>query len=77
MVNMWAITHDPSIWKNPWDFKPERFMEEEVPVMGSDLRLAPFGSGRRVCQGKSLGLATVHLWLARLLQQYKWLPSTK
>lgn len=77
MVNMWAITHDSSIWKNPLDFKPERFMEEEVHIMGSDLRLAPFGSGRRVCPGKSLGLATVHLWLARLLQQYKWLPSTK
>lgn len=77
MVNMWAITHDPSIWKNPLDFKPERFMEEEFPIMGSDLRLAPFGSGRRVCPGKSLGIATVHLWLARLLQQYKWLPSTK
>ncbi|CAI9278195.1 unnamed protein product [Lactuca saligna] len=79
MVNMWAITHDPSIWKNPWDFNPERFMEEDFPIMGSDLRLAPFGSGRRVCPGKSLGLATVHLWLARLLQQYKWLPipSTK
>ncbi|KAI3763476.1 hypothetical protein L2E82_13363 [Cichorium intybus] len=79
MVNMWAITHDPSIWKNPLDFNPERFMEEDFPIMGSDLRLAPFGSGRRVCPGKSLGLATTHLWLARLLQQYKWLPipSTK
>ncbi|KAL8230111.1 hypothetical protein R6Q57_015011 [Mikania cordata] len=76
MVNMWAITHDPSIWKNPWDFKPERFIEEEFPIMGSDLRLAPFGSGRRVCPGKSLGLATVNLWLAQLLQQYKWLPSS-
>ncbi|KAD7116432.1 hypothetical protein E3N88_03700 [Mikania micrantha] len=76
MVNMWAITHDPSIWKNPWNFKPERFIEEEFPIMGSDLRLAPFGSGRRVCPGKSLGLATVNLWLAQLLQQYKWLPST-
>ncbi|KAM0016665.1 putative flavonoid 3'-monooxygenase [Helianthus debilis subsp. tardiflorus] len=77
MVNMWAITHDPSIWNNPWDFKPERFMEEDFPILGSDLRLAPFGSGRRVCPGKSLGLATVSLWLARLLQRYKWLPSTK
>ena len=77
MVNMWAITHDPSIWTNPWDFKPERFKDEEFPVMGSDLRLAPFGSGRRVCPGKSLGIATVHLWLSRLLQQYKWLPSAK
>ncbi|KAF8399955.1 hypothetical protein HHK36_015827 [Tetracentron sinense] len=75
MVNMWAITHDPSIWKDPWMFRPERFMEENVSVMGSDLRLAPFGSGRRVCPGKALGLATVHLWLARLLHGFTWLPA--
>ncbi|XP_057495592.1 cytochrome P450 78A5-like isoform X2 [Actinidia eriantha] len=72
MVNMWAITHDPSIWKDPWTFKPERFIEEEFSVLGSDLRLAPFGSGRRVCPGRALGLATVHLWLAHLLHQFKW-----
>lgn len=75
MVNMWAITHDPTIWKDPWAFKPERFITSDVSIMGSDLRLAPFGSGRRVCPGKTLGLATVQLWLARLLQQYEWLPS--
>lgn len=74
MVNMWAITHDPSIWKDPWAFMPERYVEEEISIMGSDLRLAPFGSGRRVCPGKVLGLTTVHLWLARLLQEFKWLP---
>ncbi|XP_065875268.1 cytochrome P450 78A5-like [Euphorbia lathyris] len=74
MVNMWAITHDPSVWKDPWVFNPDRFLEEDVMIMGSDLRLAPFGSGRRVCPGKALGLATVHLWLGRLLHQYKWLP---
>ncbi|EXC35683.1 Cytochrome P450 78A4 [Morus notabilis] len=75
MVNMWAITHDPSVWKDPWAFKPDRFIEEEVTIMGSDTRLAPFGSGRRVCPGKALGLATVHVWLARLLHQYTWLPA--
>ncbi|XP_031272839.1 cytochrome P450 78A4-like [Pistacia vera] len=76
MVNMWAITHDPSIWKDPYDFKPERFMENDnMSIMGSDLRLAPFGSGRRVCPGKALGLATVQLWLARLLHHFKWLPA--
>ncbi|KAL1807329.1 hypothetical protein ACET3Z_030397 [Daucus carota] len=75
MVNMWAITHDPTIWKDPWAFKPERYIEEEVSIMGSDLRLAPFGSGRRICPGRVLGLSTVHLWLARLLQEFKWLPA--
>jgi cytochrome P450 len=75
MVNMWAITHDPSIWRDPWSFNPDRFIEEDVLIMGSDLRLAPFGAGRRVCPGKALGLATVHLWLARLLHEYRWLPA--
>ncbi|XP_015895174.3 cytochrome P450 78A5 [Ziziphus jujuba] len=76
MVNMWAITHNEKIWSEAEKFKPERFMEEEdVSIMGSDLRLAPFGSGRRVCPGKALGLATVQLWLAQLLQNFKWIAT--
>ncbi|KAL9332789.1 hypothetical protein ACSQ67_002399 [Phaseolus vulgaris] len=75
MVNMWAISHDSSVWKDPWAFKPERFMDEEVSVMGSDMRLAPFGAGRRVCPGKNLGLATVHLWLAQFLHRFIFVPA--
>ncbi|XWS23085.1 hypothetical protein CRYUN_Cryun29cG0091200 [Craigia yunnanensis] len=71
MVNMWAITHDEKVWAEPGKFMPERFMED-VCIMGSDLRLAPFGSGRRVCPGKAMALATVYLWLAQLLQGFKW-----
>lgn len=73
MVNMWAITHDHEVWPEPERFRPERFLEDDVPIMGSDLRLAPFGSGRRVCPGKSMGLATVQLWLAQLLHKFKWI----
>ncbi|KAM7268059.1 hypothetical protein ACFE04_010225 [Oxalis oulophora] len=76
MVNMWAITHDEKVWTEANKFDPERFMKEDVAIMGSDLRLAPFGSGRRVCPGKSLGLATVELWLAQLLQSFKWVPCS-
>nr|CAB3483735.1 unnamed protein product [Digitaria exilis] len=85
MVNMWAITHDPALWSDPEEFKPERFMAgspaadhaaaDEFSVMGSDLRLAPFGSGRRSCPGKSLAMATVGFWLATLLHEFKWLPA--
>lgn len=75
MVNMWAITHDEKIWADPDEFNPDRFVKEDVPIMGSDLRLAPFGSGRRVCPGKAMGLATVQLWLAQLLQSFKWVAS--
>lgn len=75
MVNMWAIAHDAAVWPEPELFRPERFMEEDVSVLGSDLRLAPFGAGRRVCPGKMLALATVHLWLAQLLHRFEWAPS--
>jgi len=73
---MWAITHDEKFWSRPDEFEPERFMtEENVNILGSDLRLAPFGAGRRVCPGKAMALATVHLWLAQMLQNFEWLPS--
>ncbi|KAL5544649.1 hypothetical protein UlMin_008433 [Ulmus minor] len=79
MVNMWAITRDSEFWPDqPNEFKPERFLnkdEKEIAIMGSDLRLAPFGSGRRVCPGKAMGLATVELWLAQLLKSFKWVPA--
>ncbi|KAJ6908008.1 cytochrome P450 78A7 [Populus alba x Populus x berolinensis] len=72
MVNMWAITHDPNVWEDPLEFKPERFIEADVDVRGGDLRLAPFGAGRRVCPGKNLGLVTVTLWVAKLVHHFKW-----
>lgn len=81
MVNMWSITHDPQIWESPNEFRPERFVEAEggknVDVRGNDLRLAPFGAGRRVCPGKALGLATVNLWVAKLLHHFQWIPSAE
>ncbi|XP_043719609.1 cytochrome P450 78A7-like [Telopea speciosissima] len=75
MVNMWAITHDPMVWEEPLVFKPERFIDNNVDVKGNDLRLAPFGAGRRVCPGKNLGLVTVNLWVAKLIQNFKWVSD--
>ncbi|KAL0535634.1 hypothetical protein IC582_029974 [Cucumis melo] len=75
MVNMWAITHDDQIWPDPTIYNPNRFIKDDVAIMGSDLRLAPFGSGRRVCPGKAMGLATVELWLAQLVHKFEWVQA--
>ncbi|KAL3693240.1 hypothetical protein R1sor_006891 [Riccia sorocarpa] len=76
MVNMWAITHDEKIWENPLEFRPQRFIAAEggveFDVKGSDLRLAPFGAGRRVCPGRALGMATVQMWVAKLVLEFDW-----
>ncbi|PKI69964.1 hypothetical protein CRG98_009839 [Punica granatum] len=79
MVNMWAITHDPNLWEDPLVFRPERFLTSsggvDIDVRGVDLRLAPFGAGRRSCPGKNLGLVTVSLWVAKLVHHFKWVQD--
>lgn len=74
MVNMWAITHDPHVWEAPHEFRPGRFLGADVDVRGGDLRLAPFGAGRRVCPGKNMAMATVTLWVAKMVRHFKWAP---
>ncbi|KAK4383539.1 cytochrome [Sesamum angolense] len=44
----------------------------DVDVRGRDLRLAPFGAGRRVYPRKNLGLAMVALWVAKLVDHFDW-----
>lgn len=70
MVNMWAIMRDPENWADPLSFKPERFLAGGSEV--SDLRLAPFGSGRRSCPGKAMGLTAVSYWVARLVHEFEF-----
>lgn len=71
-VNIWAIGRDPEIWVKPDEFLPERFEGESTDVNGQDFELLPFGSGRRICPGYSLGLKVIRSTLANLLHGFKW-----
>ncbi|KAF3442185.1 hypothetical protein FNV43_RR16101 [Rhamnella rubrinervis] len=73
-VNVWAVARDPSVWKNPNDFRPERFLEEDVDMKGHDFRLLPFGAGRRVCPGAQLGINLATSMLGHLLHHFCWSP---
>lgn len=57
VVNMYAMTHDPALWPQSESIVPEHYLEQDVDVGGSELGLAPFGVGHRVCPGRALGLA--------------------
>ncbi|GLJ32228.1 hypothetical protein SUGI_0648650 [Cryptomeria japonica] len=75
MVNVWAMGRDSSIWKNPLEFIPERFLEGEnskIDYRGQDFELIPFGAGRRMCPGLPLASRMVHLVLASLLHSFEW-----
>ncbi|XP_045812369.1 cytochrome P450 82A1-like [Trifolium pratense] len=78
MPNLWKIHRDPSVWSDPLEFKPERFLttHKDVDVRGQDFELLPFGSGRRMCAGMSLGLRMLHYILANFLHSFEILnPS--
>ncbi|GAA0183915.1 oxygenase [Lithospermum erythrorhizon] len=72
LVNVWAIGRDSNVWKNPLEFKPERFWESRVDVRGRDFELTPFGSGRRICPGLPLAYRIIPVILGSLLNSFDW-----
>ncbi|KAL2335606.1 hypothetical protein Fmac_016819 [Flemingia macrophylla] len=80
LPNLWKIHRDSSVWPDPLEFKPERFLttHKNVDVRGHDFEFLPFGSGRRICAGMSLGLSMLHFVLANFLHSFEILnPSTE
>ncbi|XP_076953118.1 cytochrome P450 76C1-like [Bidens hawaiensis] len=71
-INVWAIHHDPNNWPNPLEFKPERFLNGKWDYNGNNLKFLPFGSGRRICPGISLGDKMLMYMLASLLHSFEW-----
>ncbi|KGN63393.1 cytochrome P450 89A2 [Cucumis sativus] len=74
------IGRDPTVWEEPMAFKPERFMNgdggEEAAgfdVTGSkEIKMMPFGAGRRICPGYGLGILHLEYFLANLLWKFDW-----
>ncbi|KAF5806043.1 putative cytochrome P450 [Helianthus annuus] len=70
-----GISEDPKLWTNPDRFDPDRFLTggESADITGAtELKMIPFGVGRRICPG--LGMATLHvsLMIGRMVQEFEW-----
>ncbi|KAK6143259.1 hypothetical protein DH2020_023607 [Rehmannia glutinosa] len=61
--------------RNPSEFRPERFLEEDVDMKGHDYRLLPFGAGRRVCPGAQLGISLATSMIGHLLHHFDWVST--
>ncbi|XP_019464848.1 PREDICTED: cytochrome P450 83B1-like [Lupinus angustifolius] len=71
-VNAWALHRDHETWKDPEEFYPERFLENNIDFRGQDFELIPFGSGRRICPGVHMAVATIEVTLANLICSFDW-----
>ncbi|XP_027159558.1 cytochrome P450 89A2-like [Coffea eugenioides] len=74
---------DPKVWESPMEFRPERFLEEKMAgdnsegqlfdVTGSkEIKMMPFGAGRRVCPGSNLALLHLEYFVANLIWHFEW-----
>ncbi|KDP39556.1 hypothetical protein JCGZ_02576 [Jatropha curcas] len=70
---------DPKVWEDPMTFKPERFLsvgkngDDVFDITGSrEIKMMPFGVGRRICPGHGLAMLHLEYFVANLVWNFEW-----
>ncbi|XP_077977540.1 steroid 17-alpha-hydroxylase/17,20 lyase-like [Glandiceps talaboti] len=71
--NHWAIDHDPDVFKDPYAYTPERFIDPHTGrcVSFNEMNFAPFGMGKRSCLGEMLARMEYFLIVVNLLHKFE------
>ena len=74
---------DPKVWADPMEFKPERFLNSEgkgsetFDITGSkEIKMMPFGAGRRMCPAYNLAMLHLEYFVANLIWNFEWKPAS-
>ncbi|TFY83864.1 hypothetical protein EWM64_g140 [Hericium alpestre] len=70
IVNLWQMLHDPESYKEPMEFRPERFLPTDGSEPESDPHIAAFGVGRRICPGILLADVSLFTAIAMILATF-------
>ncbi|KAG9092234.1 hypothetical protein FS749_015902 [Ceratobasidium sp. UAMH 11750] len=62
--NIWAINHNPDVYKDPDSFNPDRYLDPNVPPPPT------FGFGRRICPGLHYAQAALFITIASILATF-------
>ena len=75
MQNAWAADYDPTHFKDPTSFLPERYLDSEE---GAGTPHYAFGAGSRMCAGSHLANRELYTAFVRLISAfYIFPPKTK
>ncbi|XP_066324721.1 cytochrome P450 89A2-like [Miscanthus floridulus] len=72
---------DEAVWTAAREFRPDRFVDggegRDVDITGTkEIKMMPFGAGRRMCPGYALGMHHAEYFVARLVRDLEWLPPS-
>jgi cytochrome P450 len=67
VANAYLVHHDPAIYRDPYQFRPERFLDEPPGTY----TWIPFGGGRRRCLGASFAMLEMKIVLRAILEEFE------
>ena len=68
----YLMHHDPTLFTNPHEFRPERFLDSPTPTRA----WLPWGGGRKLCPGRHLALLELRTVLRMTLSTWRLLPGS-
>jgi cytochrome P450 len=74
------IGRDEAVWTAAREFRPERFVDGgegcDVDITGSrEIKMMPFGAGRRMCPGYAVGVHHAEYFVVRMVRELEWRPA--
>ncbi|WRX22824.1 Cytochrome P450 - like 10 [Theobroma cacao] len=69
---------DPKVWEDPMSFKLERFLSDENDgktfdiTRSKEIKMIPFGAGRRICPGHALAMLHLEYFVANPVWSFEW-----
>jgi cytochrome P450 len=65
-----AILHDPEMFPDPEEFRPERFLDEDGNFQDDPKIALAFGAGKRICPGRHLVEAIMFIVASSILSVF-------
>ena len=75
-IPIYSLHQRSDIYPEPEEFKPERFLGENLSTI-PQCAFLPFGGGQRACIGMRFALSEMKITLAKLISHYKISQSEK
>ena len=73
--NFMSTHFDEEYWDMPYQFRPERFLNENGKIMTDTPNFLPFSFGKRVCLGESLAKVELFLFFTALVKNFNFAPG--